>query len=56
MPSFDFFLYDSGKPGAVPTCHQFQHQIMVVTVGAINKDVNNLYKRRQEDRRRSPLT
>lgn len=43
---FDFFLYDSAKLGQVrnfatsPTI-----QIMVVTVGAINKrDVNNLYK------------
>jgi len=43
---FDYFLYDSGKLGQV---HNFatsaQIQIMVVTVGAINKkDVNNLYK------------
>ena len=43
---FDYFLYDSAKLGEVrnfatsPTI-----QIMVVTVGAINKkDVNNLYK------------
>jgi len=43
---FDYFLYDSAKLGQVrnfatsPTI-----QIMVVTVGAINKkDVNNLYK------------
>ena len=43
---FDYFLYDSSKLGQVrnfatsPTI-----QIMVVTVGAINKkDVNNLYK------------
>ena len=43
---FDYFLYDSAKLGQVrnfatnPTI-----QIMVITVGAINKrDVNNLYK------------
>lgn len=46
----DFFLYDSGKLGQVrnfatsPTI-----QIMVVTVGAINKkDVNNLYKQNEK--------
>lgn len=43
---FDYFLYDSAKLGQVrnfATSHQIQ--IMVVTVGAINKkDVNNLYK------------
>jgi type III restriction enzyme len=43
---FDYFLYDSGKPGQVRNfASSAQIQIMVVTVGAINKrDVNNLYK------------
>jgi len=44
--SFDYFLYDSGKLGQVRNfATSAQIQIMVVTVGAINKkDVNNLYK------------
>ncbi len=43
---FDYFLYDSGKLGQVRNFATSQHiQIMVITVGAINKqDVNNLYK------------
>ncbi len=43
---FDYFLYDSGKMGQVRNFATSPHiQIMVVTVGAINKkDVNNLYK------------
>ena len=43
---FDFFLYDSSKLGQVRNfATSPQVQIMVVTVGAINKkDVNNLYK------------
>jgi type III restriction enzyme len=43
---FDYFLYDSGKLGQVRNfASSAQIQIMVVTVGAINKkDVNNLYK------------
>ena len=43
---FDYFLYDSGKLGQVRNfATSPQVQIMVVTVGAINKrDVNNLYK------------
>lgn len=43
---FDFFLYDSGKLGQVRNfATSASIQIMVVTVGAINKkDVNNLYK------------
>jgi type III restriction enzyme len=42
----DFFLYDSAKLGQVRNfATSPQIQIMVVTVGAINKkDVNNLYK------------
>ena len=43
---FDYFLYDSAKLGQVRSfASSPQIQIMVVTVGAINKrDVNNLYK------------
>lgn len=43
---FDYFLYDSSKLGQVRSFATSQTvQIMVVTVGAINKkDVNNLYK------------
>lgn len=43
---FDYFLYDSTKPGPVRNfATSLQIQVMVVTVGAINKkDVNNLYK------------
>jgi len=43
---FEFFLYDSSKLGQVRTFATSPNiQIMVVTVGAINKkDVNNLYK------------
>lgn len=43
---FDFFLYDSSKLGEVRNFATSQNiQVMVITVGAINKqDVNNLYK------------
>ncbi len=43
---FEFFLYDSSKLGQVRNFATSPHiQVMVVTVGAINKkDVNNLYK------------
>jgi type III restriction enzyme len=43
---FDYFLYDSAKLGQVRNfATSPQIQIMVVTVGAINKkDINNLYK------------
>ena len=43
---FDYFLYDSAKLGQVRNfATSPQIQVMVVTVGAINKkDVNNLYK------------
>ena len=43
---FEYFLYDSGKLGQVRNFATSPNiQIMVVTVGAINKkDVNNLYK------------
>src|SRR5271157_4844710 len=44
--SFEYFLYDSGKLGQVRNFATSPSiQIMVVTIGAINKkDVNNLYK------------
>src|SRR5207244_6711048 len=43
---FDYFLYDSGRLGQVRNfATSATVQVMVVTVGAINKkDVNNLYK------------
>ena len=43
---YDYFLYDSSKLGQVRNfATSSQIQVMVVTVGAINKkDVNNLYK------------
>src|SRR5262249_51256833 len=43
---FDYFLYDSAKLGQVRNYATSPNiQVMVVTVGAINKkDVNNLYK------------
>lgn len=43
---FDYFIYDSAKLGEVRNfATSAKIQIMVVTVGAINKkDVNNLYK------------
>ena len=43
---FEYFLYDSSKLGQVRNFATSSHiQVMVVTVGAINKkDVNNLYK------------
>lgn len=43
---FEFFNYDSTKPGRVRSFATSPNiQIMIVTVGAINKrDVNNLYK------------
>jgi type III restriction enzyme len=43
---FEYFTYDSGKLGQVRNFATSSHiQIMVVTVGAINKkDINNLYK------------
>lgn len=43
---FEYFIYDSGKLGQVRNFSTSPHiQIMIVTVGAINKkDVNNLYK------------
>ena len=54
---FDYFLYDSGKLGQVRNfATSPQIQIMVVTVGAINKqDVNNLYKDSEKTGGERPL-
>lgn len=43
---FNYFIYDSGKPGQIDRFSASPGiQIMIVTVGAINKkEVNNLYK------------
>lgn len=54
---FEFFLYDSGKPGQVRNFATSPNiQIMVVTVGAINKkEVNNLYKDREGTNGYAPI-
>jgi len=54
---FDYFLYDSGKLGQVRNfATSPQIQIMVVTVGAINKrDVNNLYKDTEKTGSEKPI-
>lgn len=54
---FDYFLYDSGKPGPVRNFATSSNiQIMVVTVGAINKkDVNNLYKESEKTGGERPI-
>ncbi|HHA2520516.1 TPA: DEAD/DEAH box helicase family protein [Stenotrophomonas maltophilia] len=54
---FDYFLYDSGKPGSVRNFATSANiQIMVVTVGAINKkDVNNLYKESEKTGGEKPI-
>src|SRR6202035_3851666 len=54
---FEFFLYDSGKLGQVRNFATTPHiQIMVVTVGAINKkDVNNLYKESEKTDDEKPI-
>ena len=55
---FDYFLYDSAKLGQVRNfATSPQIQIMVVTVGAINKqDVNNLYKDSEKTGGEKPIT
>jgi len=55
---YDYFLYDSNKLGEVRNfATSSTIQIMVVTVGAINKkDVNNLYKDSEKRAARSPST
>ena len=54
---FDYFLYDSSRLGQVRNfAISPQIQIMVVTVGAINKkDVNNLYKDSEKTGGERPL-
>jgi len=54
---FDYFLYDSSKPGPVRNfATSSSIQIMVVTVGAINKkDVNNLYKESEKTGGEKPI-
>ena len=54
---FDYFLYDSAKPGPLRNFATSPHmQIMVVTVGAINKkDVNNLYKESEKTGGEKPI-
>lgn len=54
---FDYFLYDSSKLGQVRNFATSPHiQIMVVTVGAINKkDVNNLYKESEKTNDERPV-
>ncbi len=56
MP-FEYFLYDSAKLGEVRNFATSPHiQIMVVTVGAINKkDVNNLYKESEKTGGEKPI-
>ena len=53
----DYFLYDSSKLGQVRNfATSAQIQIMVVTVGAINKkDVNNLYKDSEKTAGEKPI-
>jgi type III restriction enzyme len=54
---FQYFLYDSNKLGQVRSFATSPHiQIMVVTVGAINKkDVNNLYKESEKTNDEKPI-
>lgn len=54
---FDYFLYDSAKLGQVRNFATSSNiQIMVVTVGAINKkDVNNLYKESEKTGGEKPI-
>lgn len=54
---FEYFLYDSAKLGQVRNFATSVHiQIMIVTVGAINKqDVNNLYKDKEQTGGEKPI-
>jgi type III restriction enzyme len=54
---YEYFLYDSSKPGPVRNFATSSNiQIMVVTVGAINKkDVNNLYKESEKTGGEKPI-
>lgn len=54
---YEYFLYDSNKPGAVRNFATSPNiQIMVMTVGAINKrDVNNIYKENENTGGEKPI-
>ncbi|MDP9711556.1 UNVERIFIED_ORG: type III restriction enzyme [Pseudomonas fluorescens] len=54
---YEYFLYDSSKPGQVRNFATSSNiQIMVTTVGAINKkDVNNLYKENESTGGERPI-
>lgn len=54
---YEYFQYDSGKPGTVRNFATSSNiQIMVVTVGAINKkDVNNIYKESEKTGGEKPI-
>ena len=54
---YEYFLYDSSKLGQVRNfATNLNIQIMVTTVGAINKkDVNNLYKQNENTGREEPI-
>ena len=54
---YEFFQYDSNKHGEVRNfANSANIQIMVTTVGAINKqDVNNLYKENENTRGEKPI-
>ena len=54
---FEFFLYDSSKLGQLRNFATSPNiQIMVVTVGAINKkDVNNIYKDNEKTGGEKPI-
>ena len=54
---YEYFIYDSAKPGQVRNfATNPQIQIMIVTVGAINKkDVNNLYKESEKTGGEKPI-
>ncbi len=54
---YEYFQYDSAKPGTVRNFATSPNiQIMVVTVGAINKkDVNNLYKESEKTGGEKPI-
>ena len=54
---YEYFLYDSSKPGQVRSFATSPNiQIMVTTVGAINKkEVNNLYKQHENTGGEKPI-
>ena len=54
---YEYFLYDSSRPGQVRNFATSSNiQIMVMTVGAINKkDVNNLYKENENTGGEKPI-